>query len=131
MTEKTSKRNHLLAPRSVFNTSKVYRLYILKELSKGKTIYGKQIYDTFREHFNGYPVPVSYSTIYDTLHDMEKNDLVTSRWEPDAPVKNRTKRHYRITDKGLNYYKKVSPDFILTLNKNKTVIDKFIALLKE
>lgn len=130
MTQKTKNRNHMLAPRSVFNTSKVYRLYILKELAKGRSLYGKQVYDTFKKHFEGYPVPISYSTIYDTLHDLEERNLVCSQWDTaDAPVMNRTKRHYRITDEGLEYYQKTAPDFIQTLKKNKTVIDKFIELL--
>lgn len=120
----------MLAPREIFNTSKIYRIYILKELAKGNSLYGKQIYDTFKEHFKGYPVPISYSTIYDTLHDLEERNYVDSKWDTaDAPIKNRTKRHYRITDEGLEYYKKVSPNFVNTLKKNKKVIDKFIELL--
>jgi len=131
MSQKTNSRNHMLAPRSVFNTSKIYRLYILKELAKGRSLYGKQVYDAFKEHFKGYPVPVSYSTIYDTLHGLEERNLVQSHWDTaDAPVMNRTKRYYRITDEGLAYYQKTIPEFVQMLKKNKAVIDKFIELLQ-
>lgn len=87
MVQKTGKRNHLLAPRAIFNTTQIYRLYILKELAKRKSLYGKQIYDAFKEHFKGYPVPISYSTIYDTLHDLEEWNYVDSKWESGLPVK--------------------------------------------
>lgn len=112
MNQEADKRNHLLAPRAIFNTTQIYRLYILKELAKGHSLYGKQIYDTFNEHFKGLPVPVSYSTIYDTLHNLEEQNYVDSKWKTGVPVKNRTKRHYRITDEGLQYYKRMAPIFI-------------------
>ena len=131
MVQKLDKRNHMLAPRAVFNTTQAYRLYILKELAKGNTLYGKQIYDVFKEHFKGYPVPISYSTIYDTLHDLEEQNYVDSKWETGTPVKNRTRRHYKITDEGLQYYKRMAPDFIDTLKKNKSVIDKFIEIVSK
>jgi len=131
MVQKSDKRNHMLAPRAIFNTTQIYRLYILKELAKGKSLYGKQIYDTFKEHFEGYPVPISYSTIYDTLHDLEEWNYVDSKWESSVPVKNRTRRRYRITDEGLQYYRRMAPDFIDTLKKNKSIIDKFIELISK
>lgn len=129
MVQKSNKRNHMLAPREVFNTSQIYRLYILKELAKGNSLYGKQIYDTFKEHFKDYPIPISYSTIYDVLHELEEWNYVDSHWEPSAPVKNRTRRRYRITDEGLQYYKRTAPNFVDTLKRNKSIIDKYIELI--
>lgn len=128
---KNNERNHLLAPRSVFNTTKLYTFYILKELSKGKSLYGKQIYDIFQEHFSLLPVPVSYSTIYDTLHKMEEFNYVESRWNSETTTKNRSTRYYTITDEGFKYYKTHCADFVDTLKKNKSIIDKFIELMSK
>lgn len=131
MNQKSDKRNHLLAPRAIFNTTQIYRLYILKELTKGHSLYGKQIYDTFNEHFKGLPVPVSYSTIYNTLHDLEEQNYVDSKWETGTLVKNRTKRYYRITDEGLQYYRRMAPIFIDNLKKHKSIVDKFIEIVSK
>lgn len=131
MNNETDKRNHLLAPRAIFNTTQIYRLYILKELTKGHSLYGKQIHDTFNEHFKGLPVPVSYSTIYNTLHDLEEQNYVDSKWETGTLVKNRTKRYYRITDEGLQYYRRMAPIFIDNLKKHKSIVDKFIEIVSK
>ena len=51
------------------------------------------------------PFPVSSSTIYDTLYDLEQKGLVTSYWIGDDFINKRTKKMYRITDEGKEYYK--------------------------
>lgn len=123
------KRNHLIAPREVFSTTELYRMYILKELTLGKTIYGKQIFDAVTLHFEGYPFPISYSTIYNTLHKLEEEGLIESSWSGESSSKNRSKRNYRITDEGIRYFKLKKSDTIDTLKKNKGLIDRFIDLL--
>lgn len=125
----TKKRNHLAVPRDVFSTTELYRMYVLKELTLGKSIYGKQIYDTVTSHFEGYPFPVSYSTIYNTLHKLEEEGLIESTWKGGTASKNRSTRHYKITDEGIRYFKLKIADTIDTLKKNKGLIDKFMQLL--
>lgn len=124
-----NKRNHLVAPRSVFNTTELYRMYVLKELSLGKSIYGKQIFDAFTAHFEGYPFPVSYSTIYTTLHKLESEGFIKSWWKDDSSSKNRSTRLYRITDEGTRYFNLKDRDTLDSLKKTKALIDKFIELL--
>ena len=119
-------RNHLLAPRSVLNTKRLYTVFILKELSGGKILYGKEIYDHLHEFFKDYHIPIAYSTIYDTLHDLEKKGYIVSQWDS---VVNRIKRHYRITDEGIRHYNFVSIDTLDSLKRNKNLIRKFIELL--
>lgn len=126
----SEKRNHLLAPRNVLNTTKLYTLYILKKLAQGNIIYGKEIYDDIKEYFKDYHIPVSYSTIYQTLHKLEEEGFIYSNWDTTSTsIKNRTKRYYRITDEGLRYYKVISKDIIDKLKRNRNLVDRFIEFL--
>ncbi|WXR61547.1 PadR family transcriptional regulator [Peptostreptococcaceae bacterium AGR-M142] len=127
----TKERNHFALPRNAFNMKKLYTLYILKELSLGKKIYGKMIYDNVKEFFMGYPVSISYSTIYNTLHKMEEENFVVSHWdENSSSTKNRSTRYYRITDDGLHYYRTIEKDTIDSLLKTKEIVSKFIEFLE-
>lgn len=127
--ENGNSRNHLVGPRNVLNTGRIYRAFILKKLLKDKSLYGKQIRDALLEHFQGYSVPISYGTIYDTLHSMEEEGHIESHWDTPTSLNNRNKRYYTITDKGLEYYKGLSVELVDTLNKNKTLIQRYIDLL--
>lgn len=126
------KRSRLIAPRNAVNTKMVYRFYILKELSKGRTIFGNKILDAFKEEFlkTELPFPVSSSTIYETLYDLELNGYVISKWTGDEFLNKRSKKVYDITDSGIEYYKTHISDYILNLEKSKATIDLLIKMLK-
>lgn len=115
------KRNRLVAPRNVVNTKMLYSFYILKELSKGNTIFGNKVLEEFRNRFSetSLPFPVSSSTIYETLYDLEMKGYVKSSWTGDEFLNKRSKKIYSITDSGIEYYKYHIADYINNLNKTK------------
>lgn len=127
-----SGRNRLVAPRNSVNTKQLYSFYILKELSKGKEIFGNMVLDAFKTNFasSALPFPVSSSTIYDTLYALEEKGYVTSYWTGDDFINKRTKKIYRITDEGKEYYRLHVADYVDALEKNKSVIDMLIRMLK-
>lgn len=126
------KRNRLVAPRNVVNTKMLYSFYILKELAKGNTIFGNKVLEEFRNKFSttSLPFPVSSSTIYETLYDLEVKGYVTSTWTGDQFLNKRSKKIYSITDSGIEYYKNHIADYINNLNKTKATLDTMINMLK-
>ena len=90
------KRNRLVAPRNVVNTKMLYSFYILKELAKGNTIFGNKVLEEFRNKFSttSLPFPVSSSTIYETLYDLEVKGYVTSTWTGHEFLNKRSKKIY-------------------------------------
>lgn len=126
------KRNRLVAPRNVVNTKMLYSFYILKELAKGNTIFGNKVLEEFRNKFSttSLPFPVSSSTIYETLYDLEIKGYVTSTWTGDEFLNKRSKKIYSITDSGIEYYKNHIADYINNLNKTKATLDTMINMLK-
>jgi len=127
------KRNRLVAPRNVVNTKMLYSFYILKELSKGNTIFGNKVLEEFKDRFTttSLPFPVSSSTIYETLYDLEVKGYVTSNWTGDEFLNKRSKKIYSITDSGIEYYKNHIADYISNLNKTKATLDIMIDMLKK
>ena len=127
------KRNRLVAPRNVVNTKMLYSFYILKELSKGNTIFGNKVLEEFKNKFSttSLPFPVSSSTIYETLYDLEVKGYVTSSWTGDEFLNKRSKKIYSITDSGIEYYKNHIADYIDNLNKTKATLDTIINMLKK
>ncbi|MPL99116.1 hypothetical protein SDC9_45331 [bioreactor metagenome] len=125
------KRNRLVAPRNVVNTKMLYSFYILKELSKGNTIFGNKVLEEFRNRFSetSLPFPVSSSTIYETLYDLEMEGYVKSSWTGDEFLNKRSKKIYSITDSGIEYYKYHIADYINNLNKTKATLDIMIDML--
>lgn len=125
------KRNRLVAPRNVVNTKMLYSFYILKELSKGNTIFGNKVLEEFRNRFSetSLPFPVSSSTIYETLYDLEMKEYVKSSWTGDEFLNKRSKKIYFITDSGIEYYKYHIADYINNLNKTKATLDIMIDML--
>lgn len=125
------KRNRLVAPRNVVNTKMLYSFYILKELSKGNTIFGNKVLEEFRNRFSetSLPFPVSSSTIYETLYDLEMKGYVKSSWTGDEFLNKRSKKIYSITDSGVEYYKYHIADYINNLNKTKATLDVMIDML--
>lgn len=126
------KRNRLVVPRNVVNTKMLYSFYILKELSKGNTIFGNKVLEEFKSKFSNssMPFPVSSSTIYETLYDLELKGYVKSSWSGDEFLNKRSKKIYNITDSGISYYKNHISDYIDNLNKTKSTLDIIINMLK-
>ena len=125
-------RNRLIAPRNVVNTKMLYSFYILKELSKGEVIFGNKVLEAFRDVFksSNLPFPVSSSTIYETLYDLESKGYVISKWTGDDFLNKRSKKIYSITDEGIYYYKHHIADYIDTLKKTKNTLDLMIEMLR-
>lgn len=124
-------RNRLIAPRNVVNTKMLYSIYILKELSKGEVIFGNKVLEAFRDVFqnSNLPFPVSSSTIYETLYDLESKGYVISKWTGDDFLNKRSKKIYSITDEGVYYYKHHIADYIDNLKKTKNTLDLMIEML--
>lgn len=125
-------RSRLIAPRNIVNTRQIYTFYILKELSLGKTVFGNQILEVFKEEFldSSMPFPVSSSTVYETLYSLEENGYVISKWSGDQFINKRNKKIYSITDEGKRYYLTHIADYVDSLNRTKSTLDKLIKLLK-
>lgn len=124
-------RNRLIAPRNVVNTKMLYSFYILKELSKGEVIFGNKVLEAFKDVFqnSNLPFPVSSSTIYETLYDLESKGYVISKWTGDDFLNKRSKKIYSITDDGVYYYKHHISDYIDNLKKTKNTLDLMIEML--
>lgn len=125
-------RNRLIAPRNVVNTKMLYSFYILKELSKGEVIFGNKVLEAFKDVFqsSNLPFPVSSSTIYETLYDLESKGYVISKWTGDYFLNKRSKKIYSITDDGVYYYKHHIADYIDNLKRTKNTLDLMIEMLK-
>ena len=125
-------RNRLIAPRNVVNTKMLYSFYILKELSKGEVIFGNKVLEAFKDVFqnSNLPFPVSSSTIYETLYDLESKGYVISKWTGDDFLNKRSKKIYSITDDGVYYYKHHIADYVDNLKKTKNTLDLMIEMLK-
>ena len=125
-------RNRLIAPRNVVNTKMLYSFYILKELSKGEVIFGNKVLEAFKDVFqsSNLPFPVSSSTIYETLYDLESKGYVISKWTGDDFLNKRSKKIYSITDDGVYYYKHHIAEYIDNLKRTKNTLDLMIEMLK-
>lgn len=126
-----SSRTRMVAPRNTVNTKQLYTFYILKELSKGKEVFGNKVLEAFKLEFSKAPLPfpISSSTVYDTLYSLEENGFVVSSWIGDEFVNKRSKKIYRITDEGVRYYKTHLADYVDALHKNKATLDILIKML--
>ncbi|MGL4989979.1 MAG: PadR family transcriptional regulator [Sarcina sp.] len=124
-------RTRMVAPRNTINTKQLYTFYVLKELSKGKEIFGNKVLETFKMEFSKAPLPfpVSSSTVYDTLYSLEEKGFVISSWIGDEFINKRSKKIYRITDAGVDYYKNHVADYVDALHKNKATLDILIKML--
>lgn len=125
------KRNRLVAPRNVVNSKMLYSFYILKELSEGKVIFGNKVLESFKNIFSksSMPFPVSSSTVYETLYDLELKGYVKSSWAGDEFLNKRSKKIYSITDEGIYYYKNHIADYIDNLKRTKSTLDLMINML--
>lgn len=125
------KRNRAIVPRNVVNAKMMYMLYILKELSKGNTVFGNRVLSDFKETFesSALPFPVSSSTVYESLYELEKCGYVISTWTGDEVSNKRSKKIYHITDSGLLFLKNNLSDYVTNLDKTKATLDKIKLLL--
>ncbi|WP_024613676.1 PadR family transcriptional regulator [Clostridium sp. Ade.TY] len=125
------KRNRIIAPRNVVNTKMLYMLYILKELSKGEVVFGNKILTDFRDMFDSttIPFPVSSSTVYESLYELEEREYVVSKWSGEDLSNKRSKKVYTITDRGINFLNANLNEYILNLDKTKSTLDKLKKML--
>ncbi|MDO5039954.1 PadR family transcriptional regulator [Clostridium sp.] len=125
------KRNRIIAPRNVVNTKMLYMLYILKELSKGEVVFGNKILTDFRDMFDSttMPFPVSSSTVYESLYELEDREYVVSKWSGEDLSNKRSKKVYHITDRGLNFLNANLDEYVLNLDKTKSTLDKLKKML--
>lgn len=125
------KRNRAIVPRNVVNAKMMYMLYILKELSKGNTVFGNRVLSDFKETFesSSLPFPVSSSTVYESLYELEKCGYVISTWTGDEVSNKRSKKIYHITDSGMLFLKNNITDYVTNLDKTKATLDKIKLLL--
>ena len=126
-----NKRNRIVAPRNVVNTKMLYRLYILKELAKGEVVFGNKILTDFKDMFDcsTMPFPVSTSTIYESLYELEEREYVISKWSGEDISNKRSKKIYSITDRGLAFLNSNLSEYILNLDKTKSTLDKLKKML--
>lgn len=97
------------------NTTKIVKLYILHYLTYEKReAYGLEIVNYINLNF----AKVSNGLIYPLLRDMEENLFLTGKWE-DFDKKN--KRLYKITDEGIEHYKRIKPDYLQAIEYNISV----------
>lgn len=124
-------RNRIVAPRNVVNTKMLYMLYILKELSKGEVIFGNKILTDFKEMFEctSLPFPISSSTIYESLYELEDREYVISKWSGEDFSNKRSKKIYSITDRGLVFLNSNITEYIENLDKTKATLDKLKTML--
>lgn len=124
-------RNRIVAPRNVVNTKMLYMLYILKELSKGEVVFGNKILTDFKEMFEctSLPFPISSSTIYESLYELEEREYVVSKWAGEAFSNKRSKKIYSITDRGLAFLNSNITEYIENLDKTKATLDKLKTML--
>lgn len=107
------------------NTTKLVTLYILNYLIyEKKEEYGLEIVNYINKNFT----KVSNGLVYPLLRDLEENLYLSAKWE-DFDRKN--KRLYKITDQGIEYYNRIKPDYLDSIEYNisiynnvKTVIYK-------
>ncbi|MEG2787309.1 MAG: PadR family transcriptional regulator [Romboutsia sp.] len=125
------KRNRVVAPRNVVNTKMLYMLYILKELSKGKVVFGNKILTDFKEMFEStnVPFPISSSTVYESLYELEERDYVISKWVGEDLSNKRSKKVYEITDRGVDFLNSNITEYVDNLDKTKATLDKLKKML--
>ena len=100
-TSKVTGRRNRQFP-SKISTTQLVKLYILHLLIE-KSYYGNELIDEIKKRID-YKWEPSPGMIYPLLRDLESNNYIIGWWEePDK----RSIRHYRITDEGIDNYKKI------------------------
>ncbi len=103
---------------SKISTTQFVKLYVLHLLTE-KDYYGNELIDEIKKRID-YKWEPSPGMIYPLLRDLESNNYITGWWEePDK----RSIRYYRITDEGINIYKKIKLLY-------KPIIDDSLTIIK-
>ena len=103
---------------SKISTTQVVKLYILHLLIE-KDYYGNELIDEIKKRID-YKWEPSPGMIYPLLRNLESNNYIIGWWE--EPSK-RSIRHYRITDEGIDNYKKIKLLY-------KPIIDDSLVIIK-
>lgn len=115
ISESKNRRNRQFP--SKLSTTQFVRLYILHLLME-KSYYGNELIDEIKKRMDHKWEP-SPGMIYPLLRDLESNSYITGWWE--EPNK-RSIRHYRITDGGISYYKKIKLLYKPVIDDSLTII---------
>lgn len=100
------------------NTTSIVKLLILNLLSS-RSYYGNELIDSIESILN-YKWKPSPGMIYPLLRNMEENLLIEGWWdEPDK----KSKRHYKITQAGINHYDKIKNLYMPSFKESKVIID--------
>ncbi len=103
------------------NTTKLVKLYIFHYLIyENKEEYGLEIVNYINKNFT----KVSNGLIYPLLRDLEENLYLTARWE-DFDRKN--KRLYKITDEGIEHYKRIKIDYFDAIEYNISIYNNVLS----
>lgn len=103
------------------NTTKLVKLYILHYLIyENNEEYGLEIVNYINKNFT----KVSNGLIYPLLRDLEENLYLTAKWE-DFDRKN--KRLYKITDEGIEHYKKIKADYFNAIEYNISIYNNVLS----
>ncbi|WP_330656236.1 PadR family transcriptional regulator [Alkaliphilus flagellatus] len=102
---------------SKISTTQFVKLYILHLLIE-RSYYGNELIDEIKKRMN-YKWEPSPGMIYPLLRELESNNYIKGWWEePDK----RSIRHYRITDDGLDNYKKTKLLYKPAIDDSLTII---------
>lgn len=103
------------------NTTKLVKLYILHYLIyENNEEYGLEIVNYINKNF----AKVSNGLVYPLLRDMEENLYLTAKWE-DFDRKN--KRLYKITDEGIEHYKRIKSDYFDAIEYNISIYNNVLS----
>jgi PadR family transcriptional regulator PadR len=103
------------------NTTKLVKLYIFHYLIyENKEEYGLEIVNYINKNFT----KVSNGLIYPLLRDLEENLYLTAKWE-DFDRKN--KRLYKITDEGIEHYKRIKIDYFDAIEYNISIYNNILS----
>jgi len=102
---------------SKISTTQFVKLYILHLLIE-RSYYGNELIDEIKKRMSHKWEP-SPGMIYPLLRDLESNNYIKGWWEePDK----RSIRHYKITDEGLDNYKKAKLLYKPAIDDSLTII---------
>jgi PadR family transcriptional regulator, regulatory protein PadR len=103
------------------NTTKLVKLYILHYLIyENNEEYGLEIVNYINKNFT----KVSNGLVYPLLRDLEENLYLTAKWE-DFDRKN--KRLYKVTDEGIEHYKKIKADYFNAIEYNISIYNNVLS----
>lgn len=106
---------------SKLSTTQFVKLYILHLLIE-KSYYGNELIDEIKKRMD-YKWEPSPGMIYPLLRELEGNNYIVGWWE--EPNK-RSIRYYRITDEGIDYYKRIKLLYKPVIDDSLVIIENTI-----